>query len=447
MPALSGYLALYRQRFANSIYLDAGDLMTGNPICNIEYGGVKGGALLEMLRRIGVDAMSLGNHEFDQGPDHVRDFVTVSPFPILCANLRDKSTGRLLAAPTRIFERGGERIGVIGLILNGLADVTARKNVEQFQVEDITKIAQEQIDRLDPLTDLIVLLTHNGVDEDRELASVIHNADVIVGGHSHTRLDGPERVNGVLIVQAGSYCNNLGMLELTVAGDSVTSCKGRLIELLADSVSPMPEVASLADSLEAVIELEYGATIGQLTIPWIHKYYECSNVGSWICDRLRKRYGTDVALMNAGGIRADLAPGPISKLDVLKLLPFMNSVVTFETTGAQLLQTARKQAEAHGLHSHGVLEMSGLTITYRKHGDQIEVTETIINGSPIQPDRTYTVVSIDYVASSQPDRYLRFKPRILNYTGELISDVITSEIQNSPHPIESDNTIRLQEIH
>lgn len=444
--ALFHQLELQRALHPHSIYLDAGDLMTGNPLCNVVYNGVQGGALLELLKRSGVSAMALGNHEFDLGPDHIRDFVAAAPFPLVCANLRERAGGLPLAAPATVVRVAGIRVGIIGLIMDDLGASMARRNSEPFEVLDAATTAQEQIDKLDPATDLIVLLTHMGLDADSVLATRIRGADVIVGGHSHTRLLRPRRVNGVLIVQAGSYAKNLGVLKLTVAADSVSAYSGELVELLVPPELPPSPVSALVDSFENVIRREFGQIIGDLAEPWVRSYYSGSNVGNWICDRLRERYKADIALVNAGGIRTDLAPGPVSKLDIAELLPFSNSVVIFEARGAALRKLAIEQARAQGLHAHGALEMSGISIQYRKRGGEVEVAAVHVAGRPLQDAQAYRIVSIDYVATSQPDKYLAFQPQAIESAGELISDVITAEIQKTTGPLRADGTPRLREI-
>lgn len=449
---VGGFAVLYdelqrqRARYPQSLYLDAGDLMTGNPVCNLEYNGVKGGALLEMLRLCGVSAMALGNHEFDLGVEHVRDFVAAAPFPVLCCNLRERSSGQPLAQPAVVLRVGRLRVGIIGVILDNLAASAARKNIEPFDVLASAAAVQEQIDKLDPATDLLVLLTHLGFDSDSILATRIRGVDVIVGGHSHTRLSEPRRVNGVIIAQAGSYAKNLGVLRLTVAADSVAASDGELLELAVPAALPPSPVGNLADSLAGVIHREYGHIIGDVATPWIRSYFTGSNAGNWICDRLRERYRADIALINAGGIRADLAPGPVSRLDVAQMLPFSNSVVTFAARGAELRKMAQEQARAQGLREHGALEMSGVTIDYRKQDGSVAVTAVDAGGVPLRDERIYRVVSIDYVAISQSDRYLRFQPREIEATGEMITDVIMDEIQRHAGPLTADGTPRLREV-
>jgi 2',3'-cyclic-nucleotide 2'-phosphodiesterase (5'-nucleotidase family) len=446
VSALSYSLDSLRRTCPRSFYVDAGDLMTGNPVCNIEYNGVKGGALLEMLQRCGITAMCLGNHEFDLGADHLRDFVAASPYPVLCANLREKNSGAPVTSAAYTVEGQGLRVGLVGVLLDDVAGVVSRQALEPFVVDDAAASAQREIDRLDPTTDLIVILSHLGVDADSVMATKLRRADVIVGGHSHTCLEKPKRVNGIIIVQAGSYLKNLGVLRLRVDGDSVVSDSGYLVELRLPKNPPHSDVASLADSLEIVIQAQYGQVIGDLETAWQSSYNSGSNVGNWICDRLRERYRTDIALVNAGGIRGSVDPGPVTKLDVLQLLPFTNSTVLFDATGSELRKLAGEQARAQRLHTHGVLEMSGMSVEFSAHDSSVMIRNVRVGGKPLDDNRTYHVASIDYVALSQWDRYLGFEPRAVEATGELLSDVVIEEIAQSRSSIRADNALRLVEV-
>ena len=446
VAALEKHLQDLRVAHPHSLYLDAGDLMTGNPICNLEFNGVKGGALQEILHRLDISAECLGNHEFDLGAAHVRSFIVASPYPILCANMRDKSGQQPLTAAVHQVTENGIRIAIIGLILNDLKDVVAKANIQDFVVADAAVTAQKHIDELDPVTDLIVLLTHNGLDNDSLLATQIHGADIIVGGHSHTRLNEPRRVNNVIIVQAGSYCKNLGVLEVTVAGDTVSSYQGRLQELLYDERMTRTSLAAFADSMDVVIHARYGQVIGELAERWTPGYYSGSNVGNWICDRLRERYHADVAFVNSGGIRTSLESGPVTMLDIMGLLPFENFVSTFDATGEELMQTVTEQARAQGLEQHGALEMSGMSIGYRKQNGNIEIMQATVGDKPLTADQNYRIVTIDYVSVSQPDRYLGFTPRNQETTNSLLSEVIMEEIKSGKAPIRADATPRLREV-
>jgi 2',3'-cyclic-nucleotide 2'-phosphodiesterase (5'-nucleotidase family) len=445
VSALSFYLDSLRREYPQSFYTDAGDLMTGNPICNMKYDGVEGGALLTMLQRCGVAAMSLGNHEFDLGADHLRNYIAAAPY-VVCSNLRDKRSGQLVAAAARTIEVGGVRIGIIGVLLDELNGVVGRKALEPFVVDNAVVSVQREIDKLDPSTDLIVVLSHVGVENDSLMALKLRGADVIVGGHSHTRLNKPLHVNGVTIVQTGSYLKNLGVLRLQVAGDSVVSDSGWLVELRVPKTMPRTDAASFADSLEIVIQSQFGQVIGDLEITWQGSYYSGSNAGNWICDRLRERYKADIALVNAGGIRGGINAGPVTKLDVVQLLPFSNSIVLFNVAGSDLRKFAMEQARAQGLHQHGAVEMSGMSVKYGARDGNVQVKSITVGGKALDDAKTYRVASIDYVALSQWNRYLGFEPSNVDVTGELISDVIIDEIAQTRTTIRTDSAPRLMEV-
>jgi 2',3'-cyclic-nucleotide 2'-phosphodiesterase (5'-nucleotidase family) len=132
----------------------------------------------------------------------------------------------------------------------------------------------------------------------------------------------------------------------------------------------------------------------------------------------------------------------VTKLDVVQLLPFSNSVVLFNATGAALRKMAEEQARAQGLRTHGVLEMSGLSVEFSAQGGNVIVKNARAAGKPLEDTRIYRVASIDYVALSQWDRYLGFEPSAVTATGELLSEVVMEEIAKSKSPIHADATPR-----
>jgi 2',3'-cyclic-nucleotide 2'-phosphodiesterase (5'-nucleotidase family) len=256
----------------------------------------------------------------------------------------------------------------------------------------------------------------------------------------------PVRENGVVIVQAGSHLHDLGVLDLQVAGDTIYSYEGHLVPLLAENVAPEPRVAAFCDSFRLLLEAEYGKVIGQLGVNWVHKYYEESNVGSWICDCMRREFQTDIALINAGGIRTDIPAGPVTKLQIAELLPFNNSIVLFSAKGAQLQKFAETQVRGHAFKEHGVVEMSGMRISYRMRGNEVDTMLCEIGGKSLEADRTYTVASVDYVAVDQHERYLGFQPQGVHDTGQLLSDFIMAQVQSTREPIVSQVEGRLRQL-
>ncbi|HWN81252.1 MAG TPA: metallophosphatase, partial [Candidatus Udaeobacter sp.] len=221
--ALAARVASIR-RGGPTVLFDAGDLMTGTPITTLDYQGVAGGAIVELMNRVGYDAMELGNHELDHGKAACLAVVDRARFPVLCANLADSATGKPFMARdggTLILERGGVRIGIIGLILDDLRRVVPRSVIAGLQVRPSIAVAEEAVAKLDPQTDLIVVVTHQGLDACQDLAQAVSGIDVIVAGHDHQATPQPIEKSGVLIVETGSRLERLGRLDLRVEKDRV----------------------------------------------------------------------------------------------------------------------------------------------------------------------------------------------------------------------------------
>ncbi|HEX7571922.1 MAG TPA: metallophosphatase, partial [Bacteroidota bacterium] len=267
-PLVGGFAELkfiadsIRSSKPSTLMLDAGDVMTGNPITERAWGGAKGGALFAMMDSIGYDAWCPGNHDFDVSQDNLRALVRIATFPTVCANLVD-TLGRYPVGnvPYVVIERGGLRLGIIGLISQELYDLVNQNNLTGLRVLSPVKTAQKFIDELKPKTDLVIALTHQGVEEDSQLAAGVHGLAIIVGGHSHTRLRHPKVVDGVLIVQTGSNTENLGELDITVRGGHITQYDGNLISLWTGEKRPPSSVSVIADSMQREIDREYDQVI------------------------------------------------------------------------------------------------------------------------------------------------------------------------------------------
>ncbi|MCP4583131.1 MAG: hypothetical protein GY839_16105, partial [candidate division Zixibacteria bacterium] len=257
------------------------------------------------------------------------------------------------------------------------------------------------------------------------------NVDLIIGGHSHTRIQFPEVVNKVLIVQAGSYTQNLGRLDLVVAGDTVQSYDGKLISTFVEGIDPQPELQAFADSFATIIDDAYGMVIGQLATDWRSVYMGESNIGNWLTDAMRHKTDADVAFVNSGGIRKNEIPaGPVTKKDIAEMLPFNNYVETFEATGEELMTILTENARAQGLELHGILQVSGVAYTFKKKGDDVALVKVRVGGKKIKKDKIYKIASIDYVNANH-SRYYMIEPRNLNNTGILFPQLIIETIENA----------------
>lgn len=376
----------------STLMLDAGDVMTGNPITERAYGGAKGGALFAMMDSIGYDAWCPGNHDFDVSQDNLRALVRIATFPTVCANLVD-TLGRYPVGnvPYVIIERGGLRLGILGLISQELYDLVNQNNLVGLRVLSPVETAQKFIDELKPKTDIVIALTHQGVEEDSQLAAGVHGLAIIVGGHTHTRLRHPKLVDGVLIVQTGSNTENLGELDITVDGGRITQYDGNLISLWKREKRPPSSVSVIADSMQREIDREYDQVICTLGGNWTRSETQ-SAIGTFLADAQREAAGAEVGFQNNGGIRRDVAAGPITKKTLFEILPFRNVLVTFQLTGKQL-----RNIMVFDVGKRPGIQIAGMSGRWRKRTDgTIEFTSIEVGGKPIDEKRSYVCAASDF---------------------------------------------------
>lgn len=433
LVALESLVRAERGKGVPTLLLDAGDIMTGTPIAKINSNGIFGGGFMDMMNMLGYRAMTIGNHEFDEGQDNLAKLVAAARFDVLSANLYQQDhliTGK----PYAIYKIGKLRVGVIGLTLERLFDETAKKNLEGIRVEEPTAAAQKAIDVIDARTDLVIVLSHQGVDEDLDMASHLRNADIIVGGHSHSRLNKPIRRNGVLVVQADSKTRYLGRLTVTVSADTVSNYSYELLPAWVDDVKkPNKKLQKLVQEYQDRIQKEYGQPIGTLLTDWQRSHAAESNIGNYLADVIRSACAADFACLNSGGIRKDVHRGTLSKLDIVEILPFTNYLTRFQVTGAQLLTLIESNAKSALRQEPGILQISGLSYSYRiDKGGAIQVLSSAVNGQPIDPARSYSGATVDFVVYGQAEKYFGFAVDQSEATGVLLSDAVIDYILAHP---------------
>jgi 2',3'-cyclic-nucleotide 2'-phosphodiesterase (5'-nucleotidase family) len=376
-----------------TLLLDAGDVMTGNPITEYAYAGAEGGALFEMMNRIGYDLWTPGNHDFDISSANLRKLTTIAKFPTVSANILDT----LNHFPVNnkeyvVIEKNGLKIGVIGIMSDDFYNLVNHNSSAGIKILPSIETLKRLAALLHPQTDLLIALTHQGVDEDSILAMKVQGLDVIVGGHSHTRLKHPKIVNGVLIVQTGSDCENLGVLDLKLEKHHVISYDGSLVQLWYTAARSKTPLSSFIDSMKMVIDQDYSKVIATLKTDWSRGHGE-SNIGNFIADAQREAVQADVSFMNSSGIRKDMTAGPITKKDIFEILPFHNLLTTFRVSGSQLhsmIDTIIK--------NHGSVQTSGIRCEWqKKENGGIESLKILVNGKPLEDSKTYNCVASDYM--------------------------------------------------
>jgi 2',3'-cyclic-nucleotide 2'-phosphodiesterase (5'-nucleotidase family) len=397
--SMLGYLNKFRDE--KSLVLHGGDDYQGSPISSI----TKGFSQIELLKLYNLDAFVVGNHEFDYGSTELETGLQQTNFDVLSANLYIPSEQRTFGKSYTIKEKNGIKIGIIGVSPEDLKSLTLPKNVVSIVVLNTDSVITANLKVLkNEKCNLIVLLSHNGVDMDSVYATKFHDIDVIVGGHSHTPIYKPRVVDGIIIVQAGSYGKFLGKLDLKVdiEKDTVVSFYGKLNETVLDSAIFDKSAGEKVDAMIASIEPEMKKVIGKLEVDW-----KKNNCGQWNSDALKMLFKTDIAFMNAGSIRKDMLKGNITVGDIWEINPFGNNIMTFTVKGStikkMMANNIRLSAKNEELSGSDMIIFSGMKITVNSSllGEQTDsfIKSIDVNGKPLEMDKDYLVVTNSYTAA------------------------------------------------
>ncbi len=410
------------------VLLDAGDQFTGTPL----FSRRRGAAAARLMRLAGYDAMALGNHEFDLGPQALESFAGELGFPLLAANVEAPDRpglGRLLE-PYAIVRRQGRTIGIIGALTPETATLAKDAAWAVFRplAPAVTMAAHEL--RASG-AEVVICLTHQGYVRDLELAASVPGLDVIVGGHSHTELGaGPDaagpyptvvaspRGEPVLVVTDGKWGRRLGRLdvEFDEAGTAV-AWSGAPLDL-GPQAPRDPEGQELERAWTAELGDYLKQPAGTLRAALDGAKGTCRSgecalgdaVAEAALEALRGA-GARLALINAGSIRAGLPAGPVTKGDLATVLPFGNRLILARLTGAEILAALEHGVSraAPGEAGQGgtgrFLQVAGLRYAWTPlapPGGRLVSAQVRLPGGgfePVDPGRVYTVVLSDYRAA------------------------------------------------
>jgi 5'-nucleotidase len=338
----------------NAIVLVAGDVFQGSLFFTTGQGAVEA----EMLDRMGPDAMVYGNHEFDLGPEPLARFVEAVEFPVLSGSVDVSGDNMLapLAEDQVVLEVGGERVAILGATTPDTAEISTPgptvsfRDPVEYLAEQVEAVRAEGIDK-------VILLSHLGVADDVAVAEAVPGIDLIVGGHDHMLFanDGeamhayPLMVAGpdggqVPIVQAGAYSKHLGRITLEFDEAGVVTSATGAARLLDKSVTPDPEILARIEALAAPIEELKTRKVAEVASDIDGSRESCRArecpMGNLVADAMLDRVkgqGVTIALQNGGGLRASIGAGEVSMGDVLAVLPFQNTLSTFNIAGAGIV--------------------------------------------------------------------------------------------------------------
>ncbi|WP_282169195.1 bifunctional metallophosphatase/5'-nucleotidase [Ruegeria atlantica] len=405
-----------RGRAENSILVDGGDQFQGS----LFYTYYKGKVAAEFMNKLGYNAMTVGNHEFDDGPEVLRGFIDSVDFPVLMSNadIADEELLTNKIKKSTVIEVGGEKIGLIGLTPIDTDELASPGPNISFS--DPVPAVQAEVDKLTGEgVNKIIVLSHSGYGVDQRVAQETTGVDVIVGGHSNTYLSNtsdkaagpyPTVVNGVQIVQAYAYGKFLGELNVTFDDDgNVVEAAGEPLIMdntVTEDQAALDRIAELAVPLDEirnkVVANSADAIEGDRAICRVQ---ECQ-MGNLVADAMLARVadqGVKIAIANSGGLRASIDPGDVTMGEVLTVLPFQNTLSTFEISGQGVIDALENGVSQVEEVKGRFPQVAGLTFTWDpavapNEGRIAEVMVADGDGFvPIDPAATYLVVTNNYV--------------------------------------------------
>ena len=439
MASLAGWIAQIRSRAPDrTLLLDAGDTWQGTFTSNAN----RGEAVVKAMNLMRYDAQALGNHDFDWGQEVLQQRAKDASFPFLAANLLDATTGRLPAyvKPWIVKDVGLAKVGIIGLTNPRSPSIVKASSIAGLTFLPAVDTVRRYIAEVRERSDIVVVLSHIGVDEDTELAQLVPDIDIIVGGHTHLALRTSRTIGKTRIYQTGAYTENLGRIEITIdrATRKPTAIAGAdvLVPITSGTVRPDPDVAALVAQRRAEGLAITSRVVGTTAVPLEGVRGTEVPIGNLIADALldygrKQGWQTDIAFYNQAGVRASLTQGEITFGALYQVLPFANTIVQVELTGAQLKEVFEGAAGAAGR-----LHMAGGSFVYRFSNPPLErVLSANVGGAPLDPARIYRVVTIDYLYTGG-DGHTGFKNGINVKVGDVEVDAVAAYITaNSPvHP-------------
>lgn len=370
----AAYFKQVRETEPNVLILNTGDLVTGTPVSLV----FKGESVFQVANFWGLDAMILGNHEFDNGWQHIERYREIANFPILCGNaLAMGNDGQLHVigdAAYQIFTKGNLRIAVLGVVTENTPEHTKKQDTEGARFIPAIDALRDGVKQVENQCDLIVAMTHVGIEKDPPIAQEVQGLDLILGGHSHTRMEKEKLVNGVPIVHSSckGYCIGRVDLKVDTESDSIVAFRYTLIpvdaKLGGEDAATAAEVKKWEDKVAEMVDrplrsAEQALSPQDLIMLANEAFLEAS--------------GADYSFHNSGGTRAPLAQGAFTYRDIWNIFPFENTLVTATVAGR-------------------------------------DIPDNFFGHAAIDPTKTYKIVTNSYVR----DQAARYIPTLKNVTWE-----------------------------
>ncbi len=450
-------LAAYRNEMQlqygadNVTLVDAGDAIQGGALGTLSDGAF----LVDTMNQVGYDIAVPGNHEFDYGVENFLDLAqNRADYTYLCSNFVDLTAGTLVLPPYRMIDYSGTQVAYVGI---ATPETFTKSTPVYFQDEagnyiysfcqgndgaDLYANVQASVDMARAQgADYVVAIGHlgtEGITPAWQAGAVIANTsgiDVLIDGHSHEAYEKVvENKDGedVLLAQTGTKFNSIGKVVIDPSTGDIVS------ELVEDYDQKEPVTDVFLQALDAGLEDILGQVVAKSDVDLTSNDPATglrrvrsgeTNLGDMVADAYRTVMGAQIGFANGGGIRADLPAGDITYEDIINIHPYGNEMCVVEATGQEILDALELGASHYPQENGGFLHVSGLTYTIdasvpssvvtTDEGDFVKVdgayrvTDVKVGREPLDPAKTYTVASHNYMIKNGGDGYIMFRDNTL----------------------------------
>ncbi len=449
LALLSGYVKKVRASEENILYVISGDMLQGSLI-DSEYKGI---STIEIMNYLSPDVATLGNHEFDYGLPHLLFLEKMANFPIVNANLYIKPYMKRLMKPYIILKKAGFDILFTGIITDKIIDALKTDDLIgsfvtlQEASEEVGKITNAY--KNDDI-DLTVLLTHIGFESDIALAKMLKKewgVDLIIGGHSHTALEKPEKVNDILIAQAGTGTNQIGRFDIVVDDDtnSIVEYEWKLVPINDETCEPDKDLIDYIGSFKKRVDAKYSTPICRFNDVLTHPKREIETaLGNLVADIFAENSEADVVLVGSGSIRVKEL-GPVVTLGNLEqCFPYDDVLWRFSVNGATVRKIFQHIMRLENRDGEGECYQLNGKVKAIYNDKKKGLEKLTVDGKPVDDKALYKIAmqgfhynnALSYLGVDQDELKARGEEKVVTTSGKQVLEEYLRNHQNIGKSIE-----------
>jgi sulfur-oxidizing protein SoxB len=390
--------AIRAERPDNTLFLDGGDTLQGSYTSL----ATKGGDMVRVMNQLGCDAMT-GHWEFTYGDDRVRELVDEMQFPFLCGNVIDTEWEESVFEATKIFERGGVKVAVIGQAFPYTPIANPRWMIPEWSFGIRDAMVQDHVDKAKAAgAELVVLLSHNGFDVDKKLASRVKGIDVILTGHTHDALPATVKVGNTILIASGSNTKFLSRLDIEVKGGRMVDYSYKLIPVLSDAITPDPEMRKLVSEIRAPHEKMLRTPLGTTNSLLYRRGNFNGTLDDLICNSMLEERDAEISLSPGFRWGPSILPGQQITWDDLYSATGTTYPACYrmEMSGATIKNVLEDVAD-NLFNTDPYKQQGGDMVRVGGMGYTIDINQSIGNrisgmtmlktGKPVDPEKNYVV--------------------------------------------------------